>query len=294
MKIFYYVHTGHRIGLDRFRRAAAIISALGDVDITLLTSDFRIASEAKEYGIKRSVGIDLVRNIPQIAHHGDALIFDSAESNPTMLEDMVNFFSVFIRISDDPNEVKHPKEFLISPYLEGDKICKATIVGEQFFEKTEKTIERCFFFGDDDYEKDLEKHLDMFAPHKMDLGLGFYYFLEYEESITPAFEKRYEFEEYEMMIKSSQTLVSASPQAILENLASGGRPIYLQRPDYSKDFIELFNSLHVRIIDGFNNQELSLALSKNVSQNHHVLQNDTHKMTLFLKEILTLPRINSN
>ncbi len=294
MKIFYYVHTGHRIGLDRFRRAAAIISALGDVDITLLTSDFRIASEAKEYGIKRSVGIDLVRNIPQIAHHRDALIFDSAESNPTMLEDMVNFFSVFIRISDDPNEVKHPKEFLISPYLEGDKICKATVVGEQFFEKTEKTIERCFFFGDDDYEKDLEKHLDMFAPHKMDLGLGFYYFLEYEESIAPAFEKRYEFEEYEMMIKSSQTLVSASPQAILENLASGGRPIYLQRPDYSKDFIELFNSLHVRIIDGFNNQELSLALSKNLSQNHHMLQNDTHKMTLFLKEILTLPRINSN
>jgi len=154
MKIFYYVHTGHRIGLDRFRRAAAIISALGDVDITLLTSDFRIASEAKDYGIKRSVGIDLVRNIPQIAHHGDALIFDSAESNPTMLEDMVKFFSIFIRISDDPNEVKHPKEFLISPYLEGDKICKAVVVAEQYFKPTQKNIERCFFFGDDDYEKD--------------------------------------------------------------------------------------------------------------------------------------------
>ena len=35
MRLFYYVHTGHRIGLDRFHRAAAIINGLGDVDITL-------------------------------------------------------------------------------------------------------------------------------------------------------------------------------------------------------------------------------------------------------------------
>jgi len=288
MKIFYYVHTGHRIGLDRFRRAAAIISALGDVDITLLTSDFRIASEAKDYGIKRSVGIDLVRNIPQIAHYGDALIFDSAESNPTMLEDMVKFFSIFIRISDNPNEVKHPKEFLISPYLEGDKICKAVVVAEQYFESTQKSVERCFFFGDDDYEKDLEKHLDIFAPHKMDIGLGFYYFLDYEESIAPAFENRYEFEEYEMMIKNSKILISASPQAILENLASGGRPIYLQRPDYPRDFIELFTSLHVRIVDGFNNEDLSLALRENTSHSHQMLQNDTPKLISFLRESLNL------
>ena len=31
MKIFYYVHTGHRIGLDRFRRAVAILNAIKDV-----------------------------------------------------------------------------------------------------------------------------------------------------------------------------------------------------------------------------------------------------------------------
>ena len=33
MKTYYYVHTGHRIGLDRFRRAAAALGCL-DADIT--------------------------------------------------------------------------------------------------------------------------------------------------------------------------------------------------------------------------------------------------------------------
>jgi len=52
MKTYYYVHTGHRIGLDRFRRAVAIINSLGDVDITLLCSDFRIAQVARDFGVK--------------------------------------------------------------------------------------------------------------------------------------------------------------------------------------------------------------------------------------------------
>ena len=94
MRYFYYVHTGHRIGLDRFHRAVAIVNELQkEIDITLLCSDFRIAAEAKEYGIKRSVGIDLVRNIPQIAQNGDKIIFDSEEINPVLLEDMTQFFS---------------------------------------------------------------------------------------------------------------------------------------------------------------------------------------------------------
>ncbi|MEA3522374.1 MAG: hypothetical protein U9R50_05320 [Campylobacterota bacterium] len=289
MRLFYYVHTGHRIGLDRFRRAAAIINALGDsVDITLLCSDFRIAHEARAYGIKNAVGIDVVRNIPQIAHHGDKIIFDSTEYNPIMLEDMCNFFSTFIRISDDPHEHKHPKEFLISPYLEGEKICKATVVGSQYFKSHAKNIEKVLFFGDDDYEKDLEKNLDMFRPYQMDLGLGFYFFIDYEEDIASAFNLKYDFEDYEEMIQASKILLSASPQAILESLASGGRPIYLQRPDYSREYLELFESLNIPIIDGFDKERLSQLLDDNLSHKYNVLQNDTPKLLSFLKQSLNL------
>jgi len=99
-KTYYYVHTGHRIGLDRFRRGVAILENL-DADITLLSSDYRIAQVARDFGIERSVGVDVVRNIPQIAHNGDNLIFDSDEANPLMLEDMQHYFSSFLPIKND-------------------------------------------------------------------------------------------------------------------------------------------------------------------------------------------------
>jgi hypothetical protein len=288
MRLFYYVHTGHRIGLDRFRRAATIIRALGDVDITLLTSDFRIASVAKEFGIRRAVGVDVVRNIPQIAKHGDKIIFDSAEINPTLLDDMTRFFSTFIRISDDPNEKKHPNELLISPYLEGEGVCKGFAVDECYFETSEKTIERSFFFGDDDYEEDLAGNLQMFEGHGLDLLLGFYYFFDYEKKIAAPFKAEHEFEAYDEVIKGSKVFVSASPQAVLENLAAGGRPVFLQRPDYARDFLPLFASLNIPVIDGYDKERLSAALAGVLSHDYHEAPKSTEKIVKFLYKSLSL------
>ena len=288
MRLFYYVHTGHRIGLDRFRRAATIIRALGDVDITLLSSDFRIAQECKDFGVQRSVGIDVVRNIPQIAHYGDKIIFDSDEMNPTMHQDMVKFFSTFIRVTDDPNAVQMEGELLISPYLEGEGICKGVAIDEKYFEQTPKTIEKAFFFGDDDYEEDLLGNIDMFDKLEMELIVGFYFFLDYEDKIAPAFTKRYEFEEYDEAITASKVFVTSSPQAALENLATGGRPIYIQRPDYVRDFLPLFESLNIPIIDGFDKPKLLLELERVSSHKYHPAPQNTQKITEFLKESLSL------
>lgn len=288
MRLFYYVHTGHRIGLDRFRRAATIIRALGDVDITLLTSDFRIASVAKDFGIKRSVGIDVVRNIPQIAHHGDKIIFDSDEINPVMHKEMIEFFSTFVRVSDDPNATKLPGEFLLSPYLEGEGICKGVAVDDKYFENVPKTIDKSFFFGDDDYEEDLFKNLDLFEALEMDLILGFYYFMNYEEKLAPAFKKVYEFEEYDEVIQGSKVFVTASPQAALESLASGGRPVFIQRPDYVRDFIPFFGSLNIPVVDGYDRSKLLLQLDSILSHNYHLLEQNTQKIAKFLKESLSL------
>ena len=146
MRTFYYVHTGHRIGLDRFRRAAAIIKSLGDVDITLLSSDFRIAQISREFGIEKSVGLDVVRNIPQISHYGDQLIFDSEEANPIMLDDMREYFSTFIRISDDKEDKKADNELLISPYLQGEGICNSYTIDDKYFQKSAKSVEISYFF----------------------------------------------------------------------------------------------------------------------------------------------------
>lgn len=288
MKFFYYVHTGHRIGLDRFRRAATIIRALGDVDITLLCSDFRIAQVARDFGIPKSVGIDVVRNIPQIAHHGDQLIFDSEEANPIMLDDMRNYFSTFIRVSDTAHDTKEEKELLISPYLSGEGICTAYAIGEEFFEHEPKTIKISYFFGDDDYEKDLEKYIAFVEDLNPDLQLGFYYFLDYEDSLKKKFKNYHEFEDYEAMIKKTDILITASPQAVLESLASGGRPIYVQREDYTRNFNELFKTLNIPIIENYDKNVLSITIETIDNHNYYKIEHLSDKISEFIKESLTL------
>lgn len=288
MNTYYYVHTGHRIGLDRFRRACTIIRSLGDVDITLLCSDFRIANEARHFGVDKAVGIDVVRNIPQIAQHGDRLIFDSEEANPIMLEDMRNFFSTFIRISDDINDKKEEGELLISPYLSGDGICNGVAVDDKYFVREEKTIELSYFFGDDDYEKDLEKNLSFIKDLNPDLLLGFYYFLDYEESLKKIFKNYHEFEEYDEVIKKSKILVTASPQAVLESLASGAKPIYLQREDYTTDFLELFESLNVPIVKNYKKEDLIDIISSINNNNYFKMEQNGEKIAFFIKENLNL------
>lgn len=265
MNRYYYVHTGHRIGLDRFRRACAIINSLGDADITLLCSDFRIAQIAKDFGVKNSVGVDVVRNIPQIAQNGDELIFDSDEANPIMLEDMKLYFSKFIHIKSDE-----------------------IAVDDKFFQNEEKTIKLSYFFGDDDYEKDLEKHLDFIEDLKPDLQLGFYYFLDYEDELKKRFENYHEFEEYEEMIKKTDVLITASPQAVLESLASGGRPIYIQREDYTTDFQEVFKQLNVPIVEKYDKKHLNVILDSITTRKYEKKEQIGNKIVKIIKENLNL------
>ena len=259
-KNFYYVHTGHRIGLDRFRRATTIVRELQkSMEITLLCSDFRIAHEAKHFGVDLSVGVDLVRNIPQIANHGDRLIFDSEEANPIMLEDMKNYFSEFIHIDNSK-----------------------PVVDKKYFEKKSKTIKLSFFFGDDDYEKDLEKHLDLLDGLDAELLLGFYYFLDYEDMLKTKFKKFHEFEDYDEVITSSEVLITSSPQAVLECLASGGKPIYLQREDYPNDFEKTFVLLNIPIIQNFNKTQLEAILGSIDGYIYQTLQKNSLEIPFFI------------
>lgn len=282
------MHTGHRIGLDRFRRACTIIRLLGDVDITLLCSDFRIANEARNFGVDKAVGIDVVRNIPKIANRGDKIIFDSDEANPIMLEEMRRYFSTFIRISDDKSDKKEEGEFLISPYLSGEGICNAIIVDEKYFEKKEKSIKLSYFFGDDDYEKDLEKNLSFIEDLNLDLQLGFYYFLDYEDMLREKFKNHHEFEEYDKVIQKSEILITASPQAVLENLASGGKPIYFQREDYGLNFLELFEKLNIPIIKKYEKCQLLTTLKSLENREYSEMEHIGNKIVKFIKESLTL------
>jgi hypothetical protein len=265
-KYYYYVHTGHRIGLDRFRRAVCILNKL-DKDITLLTSDYRIAQTSKEFSIQNSVGIDVVRNIPQIANNGDVLIFDSDEANPLMLEDMKQYFSAFYHMKND-----------------------TVAVADKYFEAAsmEKTVKISYFFGDDDYEKDLQKHIEFVEELNPHLQLGFYYFLDYEDMLKKRFSNYFEFEEYDDMIMKSEIVITSSPQAILESLAAGAKPIYFKRADYVDDFDELFLSLNIPIIENYDKTEL-IKIIKTISNiKYKKIPQNCNKLIKFINLSLNL------
>lgn len=285
MKKFYYVQTGHRVGLDRFRRAIAILNILQDDEITLLCSDFRIAHEARNFGIKNSVGIDVVRNIVNIANRGDKIIFDSDEANPLMLEDMRSYFSTFIRVSDNPLDTRANSEYLISPYFKDDKTYNTSIVDNKYFNIFKKNIKLGFFFGDDDYEKDLKKNLDFLKGLDITFLSGYYYFLDYEEELKQNFKTIYEFEDYDEFITSCDVLISASPQAILQALASKTKPIYIQREDYTKDYHELFKKLNIPIIHNYNSEQLKDILKDIHKHNFEILQPNSNTLREYLTSV---------
>jgi len=263
-KTYYYAHTGHRIGLDRFRRAVAILGKL-DADITLLTSDYRIAQIARDFGIEKCVGLDVVRNIPQIANNGDRLIFDSDEANPIMLEDMKQFFNPFIHISNE-----------------------TVVVESKYFEKKKKSVKLSYFFGDDDYEKDLENNFEFIEDLNPHLQLGFYYFLDYEDMLRKKFTNCFDFEDYEEMIMKSEILLTASPQAVLDSLASGGKPIYFQREDYTTDYNAKFKELNIPIIFDYDKNHLNVIINTINDINYVELTQNSNKTIDFIKENLDL------
>jgi len=263
-KLYYYAHTGHRIGLDRFRRAVAILNEL-DADITLLTSDFRIAQIGRDFGIEKSVGLDVVRNIPQIALAGDQLIFDSDEANPIMLEDMKEYFSTLIQIKNDTIAVQR-----------------------HFFETYEKSVKLSYFFGDDDYEKDLEKNFEFIDGLDLHLQLGFYYFLDYEEMLREKFSNCFDFEEYDEMIQKTDILITSSPQAVLDSLACGGRPIYFQREDYTQDMNDTFKSLNIPIIENYDKNHLNMIIKTINNIKYVKITQKDNKVIKLIKENLVL------
>lgn len=261
MKNFYYVHTGHRIGLDRFRRACTIVRELQNkgVDITLLCSDFRIAGDAKDFGIKKAVGLDVVRNIPYIADHGDRLIFDSDEANPTMLKDMKDFFSTFEHIEE--NEV---------------------VVDDKYFDEYEKTIPLAFFFGDDDYEKDIEGFIPILKELDVTFLLGYYYFFDYEDMLKEKFNSHYEAQDYDEVITSSEVLISSSPQAVLECLASGGKPVYFKRKDYSNSFDKIMTDLNIPVIKTLDAGQVNTIFSDISNHKYHPIKRNPLKFLSFI------------
>jgi hypothetical protein len=134
----------------------------------------------------------------------------------------------------------------------------------------------------------LEKNISFIEDLNPDLLIGFYYFLDYEDSLRKRFKKYYEFEDYDDVIQKSEILITASPQAVLENLASGGKPIYIQREDYTSDFQELFKKMNIPIIENYEKCQLLTILKTLETREYYNVEHNGNKLQEFIKENLNL------
>ena len=100
------------------------------------------------------------------------------------------------------------------------------------------------------------------------------------------FKNYHEFEEYDNFITSCEVLLTSSPQAVLECLASGGKPIYIQRNDYSKDFLEKFKELNIPIIMDYKREEILKIIKSIHNYNYSKLKQNCNKLVDSIKENL--------
>lgn len=276
MKLYYYMHTGHRYGLDRLRRGAALIKQMRNegIQVEVLLNDFRATIVAKELGIADSTAIDSMYNIATIADAGDGLIIDTPELTDEILKQMCNYFRVVVRFGDDGQKFS---EKIISQTNEDENSVIILPIDPKYFEPYEKEHEKLLFVGDSDYEKSLLQDGSNYKD--FDLLVGHYFFLDYEKQLKERFHGL--IEEYEDITKYSE-IYSKSLQTALEAAASGARVCYIS--DEVLSFVtpiqKLFKNLNLTThdsskspIDGafVNHVDISKLKKLSIELNYHII-----------------------
>ena len=236
MQVYLYAKSGHTVGLDATKRCAVIANFLKELDPILCTSDFRAGAFAKDnLGVKKYVNIDVVRNLHNMMHRGDILIYETPEVNENMKEEMKEFCTLLYGIGEELNEI---------------------IVDESIYIKNENpTIEKTIFFGDDDYHNLLLGIIEDSKKYDINLLMGHYFFLGNEKIFVNHFLNIIDEEEYVQTIQNSKYLLTASLQTALESLSCGNKPVLFRRIDKSYDE-ELIKKLNLPLIQSDNLEEL--------------------------------------
>jgi len=236
MNIYIYTKSGHNVGLDEVRRGAVLYKQLNKkgCDPIMCTADYRAATFARDLGVHKGIGIDVIGNLPNLMERGDMLIFNSDEPSDTMREFMAEYCTKLYEIGIDISK---------------------TLVDDSFLKGGNKSIEKTFFLGDDDYTDSLLKVL---CKDKVDINLlmGHYFFMGNDDKLAPFFNNIIEEEEYFETILNTKYLLTSSLNAAFESLASGNFPVFYPRVDKINEDLELIKEYNIPIVAGSDMAEI--------------------------------------
>ena len=262
--LFYYANSGHKIGLERVRRGAALLKRLASngVETQLLVNDFRAGLAAKELGVKEYVTVETVQDIDAIAQFGDSIIIDSPEDDHGRLVKYCEDFKNVWRFEVGSDDVSVHGETLFKVECKDESCEDAVIIDDDYFEETAKEERTLFFLSDADYDKTILSNEAFFKELDMELLLGNYFFVKYEDDLAKLFSTLHEPEEYVDLIKSSSCIVTASAQTALEAKASGAKVIYLQLSNNDLYPVELLKTYGIDIVNGFDAENVAKYLKE--------------------------------
>ena len=263
--LYYYAHTGHKIGLDRLRRAAAVIKRLAGegIECRLLLNDFRAGLAARDLGIKEYVTIETIQDIDAVAARGDSVIIDSDEDEHGRLVKYCSDFTHVWRFEHDPDDRSIHGETLFRADCREEDCLNAVIVDDAYFDIEEKEERVLFFLQDMDHDKTILRHAPFFEAFPMELLLGNYFFVKYEGLLAQCFSALHEPEEYMDLIKSSRTVITASAQTALEARAAGAKVIYIDIQQVSLYPAALLERYGIDCMKGFDAEVLKHLLKQN-------------------------------
>jgi hypothetical protein len=259
MKLYYYAHTGHKKGLDRLKKATVLLKKLNKkgLDTMLLVNDFRAGLVAREFGVNESVNIETIQDIDAIAKMDDVIIIDSPENDRGRLEKYVHEFKEVFRFAQNCDDSSIYGENIID--------YNNIIVDDIYFKKHEKEDRVLFFLGDSDADKRVLSNRDFFKDSGMELLLGHYFYVKYEDELAKIFKRLHEPEEYIDLICSSKIVVTSSIQTALEARISGAKVIFIDDDNKENCLKDTLFNLQILTVNGFNIKEYKHAMLNEIS-----------------------------
>ncbi|MEA3418185.1 MAG: hypothetical protein U9Q90_02210 [Campylobacterota bacterium] len=290
MANYYYAYSGHKYGLDRVKRAVTLIKLLKTegIETNLLVNDFRAGLAAKELGVEDSVTVETIMDVDVMAERGDAVFLDTPEDDRGRVESYSAEYTPLFCVSDTCDAQSLYGEIMLKPSCEEDENCiSSLIIDPEYFEILPKEDRTLFFLNDADYDKEVLRHSDFFEGLGMELLLGHYFFVKYEDDLAKIFDVLHEPEEYSELIRTSSRVVTASAQCALEARAAEADVIYMREESDSLCLMEQFKAFGIKIIDGFDKKSLEEMIStqtagdkKVTNQSHIIVSKVINKLNL--------------
>jgi len=266
--LYYYAFTGHKHGLDRVKKATVILNKLREqgVETMLLVNDFRAGLVAREFGVPESVTIETIQDIDAIAQVGDSIFIDSPEDDHGRLVKYCSDFKNVFRFAEHDDDKSVHGETMLRIDCDDEECISSIIVDDVYFEEHKKEERTLFFLGDSDADKIILNNADFFKDSKMELLLGHYFYVKYENDLEKIFDTLHEPEEYMDLICSSSRVVTASFQTAIEASVAGAEVIFINISKISHNKKELLLLLNVILIESFDTNIFKQITIENVSR----------------------------